>query len=157
MTSLIRFKINTPDVSYESFDNEVVIIDFETGNYYSLDKVGTDIWGFIEGGETVTEIVEGITHRYKGSRGHIETAVNQLIAELQKERLIVPDEVKEPGNTEASNIQSETHPETEKLRFEAPTLQTYTDMQELLLLDPIHEVDVTGWPNIKQNFPNKKE
>ena len=26
-------------------------------------------------------------------------------------------------------------------------LGKYTDMQELLLLDPVHEVDEAGWPN----------
>jgi hypothetical protein len=30
--------------------------------------------------------------------------------------------------------------------FHAPVLQVYSDMQDLLLLDPIHEVDATGWP-----------
>jgi hypothetical protein len=28
-----------------------------------------------------------------------------------------------------------------------PVLDKYTDMQELLLLDPIHEVDDAGWPH----------
>ena len=30
--------------------------------------------------------------------------------------------------------------------FVAPQLHKYTDMQELLLLDPIHDVDQEGWP-----------
>jgi hypothetical protein len=34
-------------------------------------------------------------------------------------------------------------------KFEAPVLQKYTDMQDLLLLDPIHDTDETGWPNIR--------
>ena len=29
----------------------------------------------------------------------------------------------------------------------APGFEKYTDMHELLLLDPIHEVDERGWPN----------
>jgi hypothetical protein len=28
-------------------------------------------------------------------------------------------------------------------------LNKYTDMQDLLLLDPIHEVDAAGWPSTK--------
>jgi hypothetical protein len=28
-------------------------------------------------------------------------------------------------------------------------LERYTDMQELLLLDPIHDVDESGWPHRK--------
>ena len=34
-----------------------------------------------------------------------------------------------------------------------PQLSSYTDMQELLLLDPIHEVDESGWPNRPFGLP----
>ena len=30
-----------------------------------------------------------------------------------------------------------------------PVLEKYTDMQELLLLDPIHDVEEAGWPKAK--------
>jgi hypothetical protein len=33
--------------------------------------------------------------------------------------------------------------------FQPPTLRKYTDMQDLLLIDPIHEVDDLGWPGVK--------
>jgi hypothetical protein len=29
----------------------------------------------------------------------------------------------------------------------------YTDMQSLLLLDPVHDVDSQGWPILKPNDP----
>jgi hypothetical protein len=35
--------------------------------------------------------------------------------------------------------------------FVAPVLHKHTDMQDLLLLDPIHEVDETGWPSVKKD------
>ncbi len=28
-----------------------------------------------------------------------------------------------------------------------PRLETYSDMQDLILLDPVHEVDERGWPH----------
>ena len=31
-------------------------------------------------------------------------------------------------------------------QYAAPKLATYSDLQDLLLLDPIHDVDETGWP-----------
>ena len=40
-------------------------------------------------------------------------------------------------------------PPASKPDFQEPALQKYTDMEDLLLLDPIHEVDDTGWPNPK--------
>ena len=30
--------------------------------------------------------------------------------------------------------------------FDVPVLIAYTDMQDLLLADPIHDYDETGWP-----------
>jgi hypothetical protein len=31
----------------------------------------------------------------------------------------------------------------------APTIQRYEDMQAMLLADPIHDVDQSGWPTLK--------
>ena len=36
---------------------------------------------------------------------------------------------------------------SEKRPYVPPQIERFTDMQELLLLDPIHEVDDTGWPH----------
>ncbi len=36
--------------------------------------------------------------------------------------------------------------ESGPLSFEAPILNRFTDMEEMLLLDPILYVDVSGWP-----------
>jgi hypothetical protein len=33
--------------------------------------------------------------------------------------------------------------------FSPPVLQKFSDMQELLLVDPIHEVKAEGWPLTK--------
>jgi len=39
--------------------------------------------------------------------------------------------------------------ETEKAAFECPVLGKYTNMQEFLLVDPIHKIDYTDWPEEK--------
>ena len=55
--------------------------------------------------------------------------------------------------TAAPNAAHETLAATEpidsRLPFVNPTLTKFTDMQDLLLLDPIHEVDEMGWPHPK--------
>lgn len=157
MNPLSRFRINTPKVVHETIDDEVVIIDFDSGSYYSLDNVGADVWNLIESGATKGQIVEATARRYNGTRVDVENAISELMAELQQENLIVPDSVREPDSIEKSNVQVETSLETERLSFKAPILRKYTDMQELLLLDPIHEVDDTGWPSIKSDSSNQDE
>lgn len=155
MNSLMRSRVNSPKVVHETIDNEVVIIHFDSGNYYSLDGVGADIWSFVETGSTVSEIVEAIAHRYEGSRAVIKAAVNQLIVELQQEDLIAPDKSKEPESIKGLEIRVEAGSETERPGFEAPILHKYTDMQDLLLLDPIHEVDEAGWPRTKSELADQ--
>lgn len=49
-----------------------------------------------------------------------------------------------------SNMDSTT-PNPDKLHFEEPIFHKYTDMEDLLLLDPIHDVDETGWPKPHQD------
>ena len=36
--------------------------------------------------------------------------------------------------------------------YEPPILNRYDDLQNLALLDPIHDVEEAGWPNRKTNF-----
>jgi hypothetical protein len=31
-------------------------------------------------------------------------------------------------------------------QYQAPTIERFDDLEELLVLDPIHEVDEAGWP-----------
>jgi hypothetical protein len=148
MMSSPRYRVNTPNVTHETFDDEVVIINFDTGSYYSLDKVGADLWECIKNGATTDEAVEWLAQRYEGERSTIARATDHLLAELQQQLLIVADaEQKSAGNVALNS----SAPSGEKPVFEAPVLQKYTDMEQLLLLDPIHEVDETGWPKAKQD------
>ena len=149
MDRALRFRINTSKVVHEAFDDEVVIISFDSGNYYSLDTVGADIWSLIQSSAGVSEIIEEITRRYEGGRVDIENAVNLFMSELQQENLVLPDQREEAGTTKGPDRQVEHPLETEKLNFQAPVLHKYKDMQELLLLAPIHEVDEPGWPKAK--------
>ena len=32
--------------------------------------------------------------------------------------------------------------------YQAPSLEKYSDLQDLLLIDPIHEADESGWPSV---------
>lgn len=144
----VCFKINKPKVIYESFEDEQIIVNLDTGNYYSLDRVAADIWNFIERRLTLSEIVESISHRYTAtSRLEIETKIGDFLETLKQEALIVAEETKE-----GASAKIDISPDLKKKEFCPPTLQKYSDMQQLLILDPIHEVDETGWPVKKQEL-----
>ncbi len=81
-------QVNSPDVIYEIFDDEVVLINLENGNYYSIANVAANIWERIGNGTMVGGIAVGISHAYQGDRKDIEQAVYQFVGELQQEGLI---------------------------------------------------------------------
>jgi hypothetical protein len=63
-----------------------------------------------------------------------------LLVQLQQENLIVPVDGETAVDLQPSNNGHD------KPSFTPPLLHKYSDMQELLLLDPIHDVDEAGWP-----------
>jgi len=153
MKDLSRFRINSPKVVHETIEGETVLVHLDTGNYYSLDGIGAYIWGFIESSVDVGGIIEWVAGRYRGDRGEIEEALYKLINELQREDLVVKAETQEyEKHMDHSDCGSASHGEHPEI-FVAPVLHKYTDMQELLLLDPIHDVDETGWPSSRDDLP----
>ena len=73
----------------------------------------------------------------------------ELIKQLQQEELVIPIDDKLADSLLPQNWKEQITAKESKAVFNAPVLNKYTDMQDLLLLDPIHEVDATGWPSIK--------
>ena len=138
-----RFRVNTPTVTHETIDGEAVIINLDSGNYYSLVEVGSFIWGLVEKGASASEVQQAVLQTYQGDAPDIDEGVQELLAQLQQENLIVP--VDGAAALDLTEVLSSNNSH-EKPSFNPPLLQKYSDMQELLLLDPIHDVDETGWP-----------
>lgn len=137
-----NLRVNTPTVTHEIIDGEAVIINLDSGSYYSLVEVGATVWDLLYQRAPVNEIVATIADKHEGDAADIDRAVRELIAQLQVEGLVVPDESAQP----ADYLPALSRNGHAKTPFKAPVLQKYTDMQELLLLDPIHDVDDMGWP-----------
>ena len=146
MITSITYRVNSPHVVHEVFeDGEAAIINLKTGSYYSLDSVGATIWGLIDQGYSTGEIVEDLVQRYDGSLVAIVNDVGALVAALQAEDLIAPVATAEVAPKAGRPT---TSPAT-KTAYSAPAFERFNDMQELLLLDPIHEVGEAGWPHAK--------
>jgi len=135
-------------VIHETIDGEVVIVNLDTGNYYSLDKTGANIWNLIEKNLTLGHITEFLVRHFEGDQENIEKSLHRFAEELVREGLITEDTTSGISAAHSFIIEEQVSGENRQL-FEAPFLHKYNDMQEILLLDPIHEVDETGWPHVK--------
>lgn len=117
-------------------DGEALIIHTPSGTYYSLQGTGEHVWNALLDGHSPDEIAAAYTDTGQGSTDSLSDALLGFIRELQDEKLIVySDQTTAPGSVFVAG------------EFSTPVMQKYTDLQELLLVDPIHEVDPqAGWP-----------
>lgn len=143
-----KYRVNSPKVVHETIDGEVVVVNLDKGDYYSFLATGADIWESLIQGKPTDRVLEDILDRYEGEPGQIQTSIQEFLDKLQHEELIVPDASDASSDPSSSAAIANSVPQQKQL-FEIPTLQKYTDMEELLALDPIHEVDEMGWPNVK--------
>jgi len=138
-------QINTPAVVSDIIDGEAVILSLVTGNYYSLEGSGAEIWDLLVQGLAITEVTETLSGRYGVGLEVIEAAVTQLIHDLEAEELISQVESRDSDASNAFTV-SDSAKSNPGQAFIPPKLVKYTDLQDLLLLDPIHEVSPEGWP-----------
>ncbi len=142
----MKFSVKNPPIVSESFGDEALIVHLEKGTYYSVRGTAFAIWGLIIGGRSVATIVDNLCARYEGSRTEIQGAVRELLDTMRQEGLIQEDG-SAPANSSGTEALDSPAP-TAKPAFEHPQLEKYTDVEQLLALDPIHDVDATGWPQL---------
>jgi hypothetical protein len=143
------YRVNNPKVIHETIDGETVLVNLDSGNYYSFDGVGVDIWNLVETGIDREGIIEAIGQRYAGERETMEQAIYSFMKELEQEALVVIDDEITRENVTGAKADDNARTGDTRKSFGVPILNKYTDMQDLLLLDPIHDVDESGWPHSK--------
>lgn len=139
-----RFEVSRPEVVSSVVDGEVVAINLDTGSYYNIAGAGTDVWTAVEGLATVDEVSARLAHRYRLPVDEISAAVTPFVDELLTEGLI------RPAETDGSHQAAERDgPPGGDAAFSPPVLEKFTDMEDLLLVDPVHDVSERGWPNVE--------
>jgi hypothetical protein len=132
-------------VVHENFGDETVIVNLDTGCYYSLQNAAGSIWELAVGGKSRSQILHDVCAAYSGERSEIAASTAAFLEELLTEQLLDAAEDCEHSNGHAIAMAGGP--------FAKPYLQKYTDMEELLELDPIHEIDEAGWPSAKPPTP----
>jgi hypothetical protein len=133
-------RIASANIHSKVFDDEVVVLEMSSGTYFSLRGSGVQVWLLVEKNASAAGIAEALAASHDAPKSEIATAVDALLEELIGAGLIVADPSMERGGDGAQP--------SERTPFRPPEVERFTDMQDLLLLDPIHEVDdISGWPH----------
>jgi len=132
---------NRPAVLDEVFDGEAVLVNLATGKYYALDAEATSIWGVLADGAGWPDAVSRVAAARGLSEEQAAPSLLRFVHRLIEEQLVVL-----AGELEPAGLVDSQSPIAE------PALQAFHDMEDLLLLDPIHDIDLdgTGWPKSQQ-------
>lgn len=133
-----RLVIDPKRVVFDLVEDEGLLIHVETGNYFSLRGCAPEIWRNVERGLALRDIIAAMAARFGKPADELLAVVAPFIARLLAEDLLATSEARGAAGVP---VELTAH------GFAPPILEKYSDMTDLLMLDPIHEVDpVRGWP-----------
>lgn len=130
--------INAPTVVSEIIDGELVVINLEKGSYYCSLGVGAYLWQCLQQRADLATIEAAVVQGFGVAPERARADLRSFLGQLQREGLVRPARPDEATAAAA--------PVPAAAAYAAPDLKIYSDMQDLLLLDPIHDVSDEGWP-----------
>lgn len=128
------YRIISENIAHQRIDGEVIVIHFDTGNYYSLNGSAAELWQLLEQPRSVGSL----SRCFVGTDVESERALKSFLDELAGEGLL--------ECIDGSSVRSRPNA---PIPFTPPVLEKYSDMQHLLLADPLHDVKEEGWPKVK--------
>jgi hypothetical protein len=129
MTTVLE--VARPQCATETLEDEVVALNVETGIYFSMRGLSAALWQDLAAGHPVETLA---------ANGNEAEQISAFGEQLVRYGLMRPAVPRPPAGAPASReLLGEG---AQEIVFEV-----YEDMQDLILSDPIHDVDETvGWP-----------
>lgn len=134
-----RYSTDIPQTASEVFDGELVIAHYGSGLYYALSPSATLVWQALGAGLGEDEVVAWLAGHTGLARDELAAQVRGVIKRLLDEELLLPVDTPAAAG-------SATLPAPPAAPFAAPQIERFSDLQELMLLDPVHDVAEAGWP-----------
>lgn len=144
-----RYRIDESQFFYDYADGLAIIINSTTGIYYGINIFGSAIYHQLVQGASPASILEQLRH-LPSCPAEIESLLIDFIARLQNFNLLIAEE-------QSGLI---AHPFDKGLAMEEFLFEVeeFADIQEILLADPIHDVDSDyGWPVLNNQTFKKNE
>jgi hypothetical protein len=140
------YRVASAEIVSDVIDGETVLVDLANGSYYTANATGGVIWSLVVRGLSGDQAVAELARRFLGDEAAIRSGCAAFIARLCAEGLLLPAANGEQVHSSGAMADP---PLPAGAPVAEPKLTKYTDMEDLLSLDPIHEVDEMGWPHVK--------
>lgn len=137
------YKLNEEKMFFDMADGQAVVINFVTGMYYGTGTLGSMVLERLVKGQDPAKIAAAVK-TLPGCPEDLDKRLEGFIAQLVEKEVLIPGETV-PGGDEPMG-------ETAASEGFDLTLDEFAEVQDLILADPIHDVDVEqGWPVFKED------
>ena len=146
MTDNKRYAKFDNNILSDVFGEEVVLVNLDSGMYYSLRGSATQIWIRLFNQYSLIEILADLIQIYQVTENQLNADINLFVTQLLELKII-------KTATDAERKEIDFISKDVLIDYSTPVVEIFSDMQEILLLDPVHDVDKSGWP-ISRNSDN---
>lgn len=124
-----------PSVVDEEMEGELLAIDDTTGKYFAVRGTGLWLWSVLRSGVDLAQLIASLDPT-------VAADVDAFVTRLDAAGLLI--DAPAAASVDAASTADLEPP----VPWSPPEFEVHDDLQDLLLLDPIHEVTDAGWPNI---------
>lgn len=138
------YKLNEEKMFFDMSEDQAIVIDSTSGTYYAMNMLASFAFDYLTKGADLQTLADAI-RKLPGCPEDVDSKLESFVARLLAHEILVADE----ANTFAGTVEAAPLWFMEGCEF---SLESYQDMADLILADPVHDVDVEfGWPVLKED------
>lgn len=138
------YRLNEEKMFFDMSEDQAIVIDSTSGTYYAMNMLASHVFEYLTQGASVEALAEALK-QLPDCPDDILVQMESFVARLLACDIVLPDETNAfDGVIEAAPLWF-----MEGCEF---VLDGFQDMTDLIMADPVHDVDVEfGWPMMKED------
>ncbi len=76
------------NVLFQKLEDEVVLLNLETGDYYGLNEVGSQMWTLLQQDHHVGQVLSALLETYEVSEGTLKADLWTILGDLEAHGLV---------------------------------------------------------------------
>jgi hypothetical protein len=144
MVDLPAFGMKIDSLSMERLDGETILIDFESGEYFSFKGTSADLVWLVQNEIPYESWENALSEAFPGLSltSEIWQEISEFLYAMERAGILIRVDT-------VSGTMSELPQDYERITWQAPEVMINSDLVDLLVIDPIHDASEDGWPDRK--------
>lgn len=96
----VSYPARAEALAFRIIEGEAVVLNLDSGLYYSLNEVGSKIWNLCDGTHNIKDITAAVCKEFEVEPGTAERDILEVMDDLVKEELLIIHENPAPAKSD---------------------------------------------------------